>query len=53
MDTETGVESETDYENLKDLDLKITHNDTLLPRPHLARDPVPEDIASMIEFNMI
>lgn len=53
MDTETGVKSETDYENLKDLDLEITSNNTLLPDPRSVEDPVLEDIASMVEFDMI
>lgn len=53
MDTETGVKSKMDYEDLEDLDLAITSNNTLLPGPRSAKDPVPEDTASMVEFDMM
>lgn len=53
MDTETDVKSETDYKYLKNLDLEITSNDTLLSGSRSAKDPVPEDIASMVKFDMM
>ena len=40
------------YRNFKDIDLKITHNNTL-PNWRLAKIPILEDIASMVEFNIM
>lgn len=48
-----GFESKTNYEDLEDLNLEITSNNTLLSGPRLAENLVPEDIASIVEFDMI
>ncbi len=53
MDIETSIEKKTDYENLEDLNLEITSNNTLLLGPRLAEDPVPEDTANMVKFDMM
>lgn len=53
IDIETGIESKTDYEDLEDLELEITSNNTLLLDSRSAKDLVLEDIASMVEFDMI
>lgn len=61
MDTEMGIEGKTNtkdkvktnYGNLKNIDLEITSNNTLLPDPCLAKDPDLEKIASMIKFDII
>lgn len=53
MDTKTSVESETDYEDFKDLGLEITNNNILLLDPCSTKDLVSEDIVSMVKFNMM
>lgn len=81
IDTETGIESETnikdkvktDYENLENNNLKTTSNNTLLANLHFnyillsgsrspvilisgsgsVKNPVPEEIASMVKFDII
>lgn len=52
-ETNTKDEIKTNYRDFKDIDLKITSNDILLPGPHLAKNPVPEKIASMVEFDIM
>lgn len=53
IDIKTGIESKTDDENLKNLDLEINSNDILLLGPCLAKNSILKDIASMIEFDII
>lgn len=52
-ETHYGDEVETDYGDSEDIDLEITRNNTSLPGPRSAENPVPEDTASMIEFDMM
>lgn len=41
------------YRNFKDIDLEITRNNILLPSFCLAENPILENIASMIEFDIM
>lgn len=44
---------EIDYEDFKDIDFKIIHNNTLLSSPHLAKNLISKDIANMIKFDIM
>lgn len=58
MDIEADVESEfygdefeTDYED--NIEFEVAGNKSLLPGPCSAEHHIPEDTASMIEFNIM
>lgn len=52
-ETNYGDKNKMDYRYFEDVDLKITRNNTSLPPPRSAENPVPEDIARMVEFDMM
>lgn len=51
--TNTEHEIEINYEDLEDIYLKTTSNNILLPGLCSAKDLVPEETASILEFDMI
>lgn len=57
MKTNYEDENKIDYRDPENVDLKIICNNTLLPPPwpypYLAKNLVPKDIVSIVEFDMI
>lgn len=51
--TYTKDEVEIDYADFEDINLETTSNNTLLPGLYSAKNLVPEEITSMVEFDMM